>query len=175
MGVPKFTTFLLPHHVPTITRSLLRIHELKRVPQIDSGFHKPSTFGREWDFFSIFGQRASMCWKGAPHALESRLIFPTWQIWWTALARAWYSRHMYLYRYLFLKLFAYMQIASMSAFGRRLQPFGPLQYCSLRCSPSRNKSTPVVGSKECYRNRSLTVNWEKLVFGHSASFKNSQE
>ena len=76
-----------------------------------------------------------------------------------------------------LKLFAYMQIASMSAFGRRLQPFGPLQYCSLRCSPSRNKSTPGVGGKECYRNRSrtLTVNWEKLVFGYSASFKNSQE
>ena len=75
-----------------------------------------------------------------------------------------------------LKLFAFMQIASMSALGRRL-PFGPLQYCSLRCSPSRNKSTPGVGGKECYRNRSrtLTVNWEKLVFGHSASFKNSQE
>ena len=75
-----------------------------------------------------------------------------------------------------LKLFAFMQIASMSALGRRL-PFGPLQYCSLRCSPSRNKSTPGVGGKECYRNRSrtLTVNWEKLVFGHPASFKNSQE
>ena len=77
---------------------------------------------------------------------------------------------------LFLKLFAYMQIASMSAFGRRL-PYGPLQYCSLRCSSSRNKSTPGVGGKECYRNRSrtLTVNWEKLVFGHSTSFKYSQE
>ena len=76
----------------------------------------------------------------------------------------------------FLKLFAFMQIASMSAFGRRL-PFGPFQYCSLRCSPSRNKYTPGVGGKECYRNRSrtLTVNWEKLVFGHSTSCKNSQE
>ena len=76
----------------------------------------------------------------------------------------------------FLKLFALMQIASMSALGRRL-PFGPLQYCSSRCSPSRNKSTPGVGGKECYRNRSrtLTVNWEKLVFGHSTSLGNSQE
>ena len=65
---------------------------------------------------------------------------------------------------------------SMSAFGRRLL-FGPLQYCSLRCSPSRNKYIPGVGGKECYRNRSrtFTMNWEKLVFGHSTSFKNSQE
>ena len=76
----------------------------------------------------------------------------------------------------FLKLFAFMQIASMSALGRRL-PFGPFQYCSLRCSPSRTKYTPGVGCKECYRNRSrtLTVNWEKLVFGHSTSLGNSQE
>ena len=68
-----------------------------------------------------------------------------------------------------------MQIASMSACECAVRPTSVLH---ITMFPSRNKFTPGVGGKECYRDKSriLPVTaGEKIVFDHLMTFKYSQE